>query len=684
MTDYPLDMQLVVDPLNPENVVREGAVFLYDPSDEAGVSPIALKDPSGLPLANPLQSNAFGFTQPCIVTIPRVKWKSGTFEGFFYSYDGLRNEAIAARAAAEIAQAAAVSAGADAASVAEAALAGAVSDAESAQAAAQAAAALVGAPADAAVETLVNAVGSATRAALAAAFGPTAAPILTAMDIRVNGSLLDGCRYIPQGDSNTDGFDVNTAPQFRGSYSSLASLQSNGTLRLVKNSGVGGYTSTQLKALFDSEVLAYNPTLVSLMPGRNDGQGAGYPSEMIAYVTEAHAKCKAAGVGLFLINTVPQGQAALSAPTGVTAQLASSIAGVLVPRTYRFKITAGNGPVQSTPTGETTPSAAVSVVVSNSTSSVRVFWDHVKGANFYGVYCETSDGSGTYGLLGYVPASASPGWSVGHRWVQSSAVGTLGAAPPAVNTTALANSQQANRARINAWLSQYAAKNNIPLVDIYSKLVDPATGMFQTGLTYDGTHLNGEGHKIVADAIWETIGPLMRPHKPPMMTSAADPFNLDTNGTFNTGSASLPTGYVATNTPSYEAGQTTHTRAPRAGFAGNALGIVATVPVVDTVVGPNLTGVAAGDKLRVSGKIETSLATGGGVFAVALKDQAGNTLTEWKVVAADIPPRAFTAEVIAPAGATSVHWELVLGGKGPVYFGESSPLNLTTNAWLDL
>lgn len=159
MTDYPLDMQLVVDPLNPENVVRDGAVYLYDPSDEAGVSPIALKDPSGLPLTNPLTSNAFGFTQPCIVTIPRVKWKSGTFEGFFYSYDGLRNEAIAARAAAELAQAAAAESGASA--VAAAATAGT-------EAAAAASAALSGS-ATAANTAATAAQGSATSAASALA-----------------------------------------------------------------------------------------------------------------------------------------------------------------------------------------------------------------------------------------------------------------------------------------------------------------------------------------------------------------------------------------------------------------------------------------------------------------------------------------------------------------------------------
>ncbi len=90
------------------------------------------------------------------------------------------------------------------------------------------------------------------------------------------------------------------------------------------------------------------------------------------------------------------------------------------------------------------------------------------------------------------------------------------------------------------------------------------------------------------------------------------------------------------------------------------------------------------DKLRVAAMVETNLATGGGTYAVALKDQAGTTLTEWKVVAADMPPKPFTAEATVPAGATSLHWEVVLAGQGPCSIGQRSILNLTTNAWLDL
>lgn len=121
MTDYPYDMDIVVDPNNPANVVTDGAVYLYDPADTAGTTPIALRDTSGLPLPNPMTPNAQGYLQPRIATIPQTMWKSGPYTGFFNSYVGLRNEAVAAKTAAETAQGAAVDAASTAAAAAEAA-----------------------------------------------------------------------------------------------------------------------------------------------------------------------------------------------------------------------------------------------------------------------------------------------------------------------------------------------------------------------------------------------------------------------------------------------------------------------------------------------------------------------------------------------------------------------------------
>ena len=101
MTDYFYDMDLVVDPLNPSNVVANGLVSIFDPADTAGTTLLALKDPSGLPLPNPVKSNANGFLPPRIATVPQTMWKSGGFTGYFNSYKGLRDEAVGAVTAAQ-------------------------------------------------------------------------------------------------------------------------------------------------------------------------------------------------------------------------------------------------------------------------------------------------------------------------------------------------------------------------------------------------------------------------------------------------------------------------------------------------------------------------------------------------------------------------------------------------------
>lgn len=106
MPDYPFDMQLVVDPLNPFNVVANAEVTIFDPADEAESSPLSLKDEMGLPLANPILSNHLAFTSPFTAGLPQVKWRSGAYSGYFASYKGLRDEAVAAAADADDAAAA--------------------------------------------------------------------------------------------------------------------------------------------------------------------------------------------------------------------------------------------------------------------------------------------------------------------------------------------------------------------------------------------------------------------------------------------------------------------------------------------------------------------------------------------------------------------------------------------------
>lgn len=135
MTDYAFDMQLVVDPFNTSNVVANGQVYIYATSDTDNLAPLALKDPDGLPLSNPLISNANGFLGAFIATEPQVKWVSGGFVGYFNSFIGLKDAATAAAVAAQASVGAAESAQADA-STSAAAAAQAAADAAAAAAAA--------------------------------------------------------------------------------------------------------------------------------------------------------------------------------------------------------------------------------------------------------------------------------------------------------------------------------------------------------------------------------------------------------------------------------------------------------------------------------------------------------------------------------------------------------------------
>jgi hypothetical protein len=164
------DQIFAADPANPANVASNAAVLIYAPGDVTK-APLTITDPSGGALANPVIVNANGFGSAFMhATLDRVAWDGGGFSGFFTSYEGMKEVAVAAQAAAE-------TAGADAAAAASAGVASIVADADASAASAAASAtaaansaALVGAPADSAMAAVVNNSASATKAALNATY----------------------------------------------------------------------------------------------------------------------------------------------------------------------------------------------------------------------------------------------------------------------------------------------------------------------------------------------------------------------------------------------------------------------------------------------------------------------------------------------------------------------------------
>jgi len=98
---YTYDSIFAVDPANPANVAKNASITIFDPAD-AAQAPIAITDPTGVPLPNPMTLDAAGmgpaYQHP---TLARVGWKGAGFVGYFTSYEGMFNETQAAKTAAE-------------------------------------------------------------------------------------------------------------------------------------------------------------------------------------------------------------------------------------------------------------------------------------------------------------------------------------------------------------------------------------------------------------------------------------------------------------------------------------------------------------------------------------------------------------------------------------------------------
>ena len=103
---YTFEQILAADESNPQLVATNGGVTIFTPGDP-NRTPLTITTVDGLPLANPVQVNSQGYGPAFMhATLDRVAWSSGTFSGYFTSYDGMKEEAVAARREAVAARAA--------------------------------------------------------------------------------------------------------------------------------------------------------------------------------------------------------------------------------------------------------------------------------------------------------------------------------------------------------------------------------------------------------------------------------------------------------------------------------------------------------------------------------------------------------------------------------------------------
>jgi hypothetical protein len=142
-------------------VARNASILIFDPNDPAK-TPVTLTDVTGSPVANPIQVNQHGFG-PAIkhATLDRLAWEGAGMSGVFTSYEGMKEEAVAAR---EAAQTAASEAAAAAQADLEARIASGVFKGEKGADGSNVL------PTDAAIQQAINDTASATRGALNATF----------------------------------------------------------------------------------------------------------------------------------------------------------------------------------------------------------------------------------------------------------------------------------------------------------------------------------------------------------------------------------------------------------------------------------------------------------------------------------------------------------------------------------
>ncbi|MBD1541008.1 hypothetical protein G9E11_01805 [Arthrobacter sp. IA7] len=93
------------DPNIPSLVASNASILIFEPGDETK-TPLVITDTSGSPLPNPVQVNALGYGPAFMhATLDRVAWAGGGYTGFFTSYEGMKQVAVDAKAAAENAEA---------------------------------------------------------------------------------------------------------------------------------------------------------------------------------------------------------------------------------------------------------------------------------------------------------------------------------------------------------------------------------------------------------------------------------------------------------------------------------------------------------------------------------------------------------------------------------------------------
>lgn len=261
--------------------------------------------------------------------------------------------------------------------------------------------------------------------------------------------------------------------------------------------------------------------------------------------------------------------------------------------------------------------------------------------------------------------------------------------PPRGNTTYLTNQLKWNR-----WLRAYAMANGLDLLDFFSLLVNPTTGMFASGYdSGDALHPSQAAHIAMANYVIANLP--TGPYSPILANLSVDPGNLLANPILSAGGAS-PTSWIkggSTITADITEGNFTD-----ADFAGQAWEMAfttaASATTFRTFTSFTFTGWSVGDVLEFSMKEKVTVSSGmtpgptsGLRWQLAF---TGGTPASITPIGADVTVHAVAQHkyrYTVPPGTTAIQVAVIVGlipvgASFKARVGEFGVYNLTTEQLL--
>lgn len=211
----------------------------------------------------------------------------------------------------------------------------------------------------------------------------------------------------------------------------------------------------------------------------------------------------------------------------------------------------------------------------------------------------------------------------------------------------------------NTWLTVYANRNDIPLVNVAQKTVDATTGGYVAAYdSGDGIHPTAAGAKVIGQEIVNTVSPLLPGWVPPVATfQTVDALNMIAGGVFtvDTNADGVADNFTKT-------GSAVATVVTDAAILGKWQRMTDTVNEFTQIISTNIsTGYVIGDRVALAGRFRND-STGGQVSINLGFNGSGLTVRPLNSFSIAVPDTLFYFEMVVPASTTSINAGLLIQG----------------------